>query len=123
MKRLALYLGLATLALTGFAAGRATAEADDSVTIVVRHTVANFDKWKVGYDGHEVVRKKYGWTSASVMTDAGDPTHVVVVGKVKTLAQAKSFTKDPGLKELMQKIGVVSAPDIAFLKTVEQKTY
>jgi hypothetical protein len=123
MKRLALCLGLATLALAGFAAGRATAEADDSVTIVVRHTVANFDKWKIGFDGHESVRKKYGWTSSTVLTDAGDPTHVVVVGKVKTLAQAKDFTKAPSLKEVMQKAGVTSAPDIAFLKVVEQKAY
>ena len=71
MKRLTLCLGLTTLTLAGFAAGRATAGADDGVTLVVRHTVANFDKWKVGYDGHEAERKKYGWTSATVLTDAG----------------------------------------------------
>jgi len=123
MKRLALSLGLATLTLSGFAAGRATADTNDGVTIVVRHTVASFDKWKAGFDGHESVRKKYGWTSATVLTDAADPTHIVVVGKVKSLAQAKDFTKEPSLKEVMQKAGVTSAPDIAFLKVVEQKTY
>ena len=48
MKRLALCLGLTTLTLAGFAAGRATAGADDGVTLVVRHTVANFDRWKIG---------------------------------------------------------------------------
>ena len=118
MKRLALCLGLTTLTLAGFAAGRATAGADDGVTLVVRHTVANFDKWKTGYDGHEAERRKYGWTSATVLTDAGDPTHVVVVGKVKTLAQAKEFANAPALKETMKKAGVVGAPDIAFLKLV-----
>jgi hypothetical protein len=123
MKRLALALGLATLTLAAFAAGRATAEPDDGVTIVVRHTVANLDKWKVGFDGHESVRRKFGWTAHTVLTDAGDPTHVVIIGKVKTLAQAKDFTKAPSLKETMQKAGVISAPDIAFLKVVEQKTY
>jgi hypothetical protein len=123
MKRLALGLGLASLTLAGFAAGRATAEADEGVTLVVRHTVANFDKWKVGYDSHEAVRKKFGWTSATVMTEAGNPTHVVVVGKVKSLAQAKDFTNAPSLKETMQKGGVISAPDIAFLKVIEQKAY
>ena len=70
MKRLTLCLGLTTLTLAGFAAGRATAGADDGVTLVVRHTVANFDKWKTGYDGHEAERRKYGWTSATVLTDA-----------------------------------------------------
>ena len=123
MKRLALCLGLTTLTLAGFAAGRATADANDGVTLVVRHTVANFDKWKVGYDGHESERKKFGWTSATVLTDAADPTHVVVIGKVKSLAQAKDFTNSPSLKETMKKIGVISAPDIAFLKMVELKTY
>ena len=123
MKRIALSLGIATLALAGFAAGRATAEGDEGVTIVIRHTVANFDKWKVGYDGHENVRKKFGWTSATVLTEAGDPTHVTIVGKVKSLTQAKDFTKEPSLKQVMQKAGVTSAPDIAFLKTVEQKAY
>ena len=123
MTRLALLFGIATLTIAGFAAGRATAEGDEAVTIVVRHTVANFDKWKVGYDGHENVRKKFGWTNATVMTDAADPTHVTIVGKVKSLAQAKDFTKAPSLKEVMQKAGVTSAPDVTFLKVVEQKSY
>jgi len=123
MKRLALCLGLASLTLAGFATGRATAEADDGVTLVVRHTVANFDKWKVGYDGNEAARKKFGWTSATVMTDAADPTHVVIVGKVKSLTQAKEFAGAPALKETMKKAGVISAPDFAFLKVVEQKAY
>lgn len=123
MKRLALCLGLASLTFAGFAAGRATADTADGVTLVVRHTVASFDKWKVGYDGNEPARKKFGWTSATVLTDAGDPTHVVVVGKVKSLAQAKEFASAPALKETMKKAGVVGAPDIAFLKVVEQKAY
>ena len=123
MKRLALGLCLTTLSLAGFAAGRATAGADEGVTLVVRHTVANFDKWKACYDGHESERRKYGWTSATVLTDAGDPTQVVVVGKVKSLAQAKDFTSSPSLKETMKRIGVISPPDIAFLKLVEQKAY
>jgi|GEM_PF-812988 len=123
MKRLALSLGIATLSLVGFAAGRATAEGDEGVTIVIRHTVANFDKWKVGYDGHENVRKKFGWTSATVLTEAADPTHVTIVGKVKSLTQAKDFTKVPSLKEVMQKAGVTSVPEIGFLKMVEQKAY
>ena len=44
-------------------------------------------------------------------------------GKVKSLAQAKDFTNSPSLKETMKKIGVISPPDIAFLKLVEQKSY
>jgi len=123
MKRLALCLGLASLTFAAFATGRATADSADGVTLVIRHTVANFDKWKVGYDGNEAARKKFGWTSATVLTEAADPTHVVVVGKVKSLAQAKDFANAPALKETMKKAGVVSAPDIAFLKLVEQKTY
>ena len=123
MKRLALCLGLTALTMAGFAAGRATAESDEGGTLVIRHTVANFDKWKVGYDGHESVRKKFGWTSATVLTDASDSTHVTILGKVKSLAQAKEFTSAPSLKETMKKAGVISAPDIAFLKVVEQKTY
>jgi hypothetical protein len=61
--------------------------------------------------------------SATVLTEAGDPTHVVVVEKVKSLAQAKDFTNSPSLKETMKKIGVISPPDIAFLKVVGQKSY
>jgi hypothetical protein len=50
-------------------------------------------------------------------------TALVVIGKVKSLAQAKDFTNSPSLKETMKKVGVISPPDIAFLKVVEQKTY
>ena len=95
MKRLALCLGLASLTFAAFAAGRATADTADGVTMVVRHTVASFDKWKVGYDGNEAARKKFGWTSATVLTDAGDPTHVVVVGKVKSLGPGEGVQPAP----------------------------
>ena len=81
-------------------------------TVAVRHRVANFDTWKLGYDGHGVVRKELGCTGDMLLRDASDPNAVLVLTFWPTAADAQAFATDPRLPEAMQKAGVVSEPRI-----------
>jgi heme-degrading monooxygenase HmoA len=81
-------------------------------TVAVRHRVANYDTWKLGYDDHGVVRKELGCTGDMLLRDASDPNAVLVLTFWPTAAEARAFTTDPRLPEAMQKAGVVSEPRI-----------
>ena len=113
----------AAVGSVAFGAGRASIEADEGVTLVVRHKVADFAKWKPVFDAHEDVRKQFGWTSHQVLTEAGDANHVTIIGRIRSAAQAKDFGKSASLKEAMQKGGVQGVPDVTLLKVVEDKRY
>ena len=81
-------------------------------TVAVRHRVANYDTWKVGYDDHGAVRKEFGCTGDMLLRDASDPQEILVLTFWPTPADARAFTTDPRLPEVMQQAGVISAPRI-----------
>jgi len=81
-------------------------------TVAVRHRVANFDTWMLGYDDHSVVRKELGCTGDMLLRDASDPNEVLVLTFWPTAADAQAFATDPRLPEVMQKAGVVNEPRV-----------
>jgi len=81
-------------------------------TVAVRHRVANYDTWKLGFDDHGVARKELGCTGDMLLRDASDPNEVLVLTFWPTAADAQAFATDPRLPEVMQKAGVVSEPRI-----------
>ncbi len=89
-------------------------------TLAVRHTVADFDTWKNGFDGHEVSRKQHGCTAHRVLRDGND---VLVLMDFPARGNAEAFAGDPALKAAMQHAGVVGAPDITLRDDAETKTY
>jgi quinol monooxygenase YgiN len=94
-----------------------------TAALIVRHRVANFDKWKEVFDSFTPVRKEHGWLSAIVYRDATDPNMVTIVNRVKDLDGAKRYGSSNGLREAMQKAGVQGAPEIFFVEEAEDKRY
>jgi hypothetical protein len=92
-------------------------------TIVVRHKVADYNKWKPVFDEDEKNRREYGWTTHSVHRDAADPNMVVVIGRVKDINRAREFTRSESLKAAVMKAGVQGVPEIWFLNDAEDKRY
>jgi hypothetical protein len=90
--------------------------------VMVRHKVANFEKWMVAYDGHDSARLADGLHSYVIGRDDKDSNMVTVALKADDLAKAKAFSKDPGLKKAMQKGGVIGMPTIKFYTLVFQDT-
>src|SRR5438045_2644151 len=74
--------------------------------VIVKHKVANFDKWKPAYDGHDSARLADGLHSYVIGRGMKDPNMVMVAMKADDITKAKAFAKDPGLKAAMQKGGV-----------------
>jgi heme-degrading monooxygenase HmoA len=83
-------------------------------TVAVRHRVADFDAWKIGYDGHGVARKERGSTGGTLLRDVSDPNEVLVLTYWASLENARAFANDPSLREAMEKSGVIGAPRIEF---------
>ena len=81
-------------------------------TIFVRHQVADYDAWKVGFDEHGRVRREYGIADAGLYRDVSDPSIVTMLLTTDDLDRANEFLSSDDLRETMTKLGVVSAPDI-----------
>lgn len=92
-------------------------------TVIVHHTVADFDTWKAGYDGHESTRRSHGCLTADVLRGAEDGNTITVVTTWPTADAARGFASDPTLKDVMSKAGVIGAPDIKILDEVESIAY
>jgi len=91
-----------------------------SATLHVRHTVEDFDNWKLGFDGHDSNRRLHGATGHRLLRDGNAITILIDFPDV---AAAKAFAEDPSLPEAMSKAGVVGAPELSFLSTVEEVSY
>ena len=88
-------------------------------TMLVRHRVANFDKWRKVFDRLEGLREKHGFVGHSVHRDAADPNIVVIVNRVKEMAEAKNYGASHELHDAMAEAGVQGPPEITFLNDVE----
>jgi hypothetical protein len=94
--------------------------------VIVRHTVADYDTWKAGYDAHEPVRRAAGCTSVSVSREptADDgATDVTIAMQFPDATAAERFLGDPGLPAAMQAAGVVGIPDIRVTELVDSADY
>lgn len=86
--------------------------------LIIKHKVANFAKWKPEYEGHDSVRRAYGLTNYVLGRGTTDPNMVVVILKMDDVNKAKELTDSPGMKERMQKAGVIGKPSFEYLDVV-----
>jgi len=80
--------------------------------VIVKHSVADYDTWRVGYEGAQPVRDAHGVSAAEVHQDPADPNTVTVLHWFPTLDEAEAFASDPGLKDAMTAAGVTAPPRI-----------
>jgi hypothetical protein len=86
------------------------------IRMFCRHPVADYKKWKKGYDAFDAERRKLGVTGAAVFQAAGDPNDVTVWHDFETLDAARKFATSPRLKEGMKDAGVAAEAQIWFAK-------
>jgi hypothetical protein len=91
------------------------AEEEKMAAMIVKHRVANFEKWKTVFDEMEGERKAHGWTGYTILRDASDANLVVIVNRMADLNEAKRYGGSPVLKSAMEQAGVISPPEIQFL--------
>ena len=83
-------------------------------TLFVRHEVKEFDAWKAAYDAFNAERNTMGVTGHGVFQADDNPNDVTVFHEFDSIEAAKTFASSARLKEVMEKAGVVGAPDIWF---------
>jgi hypothetical protein len=83
--------------------------------MIIRHKVADFEKWKRAYKDHQSVRQAAGLKDRHLWRNFDDPNEVIVMFDVSDLGKARDFAGSADLKEKMLSAGVQGAPDIVFL--------
>ena len=83
-------------------------------TLLVRHQVEDYAKWRSVYDSLDGLRKEHGCTGDEVMVDPADKQDVFIIHRFPTLEQAQSFAGSAELREGMGRAGVKAAPRIEF---------
>ena len=90
--------------------------------MVVRHKVADFDKWLASYESRDSLRLANGIHSYVIGRGVTDPNMILVATKVDDIEKAKAFGKSADLKQAMQKGGVTGKPDIRLTTMTYQDT-
>jgi hypothetical protein len=83
-----------------------------SVTTITQHRVADYEAWRVVYDGFASVQDAAGVTHKSVHRSVDDPNNVLVVHCFATVEEADAFMNGSEIREAMQKAGVEGPPRI-----------
>ena len=100
----------------------AAAPAPPKDVMIVKHKVANYAKWKMGYDSGDSIRTANGLHSYVIGRGLEDSNMVMVAMFMDDTAKAKKFAADPMLKTQMKSAGVISAPEIDYVHRVSSDT-
>jgi hypothetical protein len=90
--------------------------------VLIKHKVKDFAAWKMEYEAHDSVRLANGLHNYVIGRQVGDSSTVLVALKADDMDKAKTFVKDPSLKQRMQKGGVIGTPSIQFVTMTYQDT-
>jgi heme-degrading monooxygenase HmoA len=88
--------------------------------VLVLHHVEDYSRWKTVYDEDRVVRKDKGSKGSSILRNADDPNHLVVITEWENLESAKNFAESEDLKNTMQSAGVIGRPAVFYLEEIER---
>jgi hypothetical protein len=86
--------------------------------VVIRHTVADYNVWKPFFDADSTNRKAAGLHLLGLSRGIENKNEVEIPFMIEDVQKAKAFTTNPVLKDVMQKGGVTSAPNILFIKVL-----
>jgi len=90
--------------------------------VLIRHKVADYQKWKRAFDGHGSVRKSGGSKGGRLFRSAVKPKEVFILLRWNDLRRAKKFARSPGLRKAMKAAGVRGKPDVFFLQESARST-
>ena len=88
------------------------------VHVLVRHKVADYNRWKEAFDSHLNVRKRAGEIGFRLFHSAEDPRDLFLLLDWQSMDEARKFMNSDELRNAMEKAGVVGAPEVQFLEDV-----
>jgi hypothetical protein len=88
-------------------------------TLIIRHRVKDYDKWRQVFDRHKRAQKAAGLSNPRVFRSSDDRNEVVILFDTADTSRAKDFTGSADLKETMSKAGVLDRPTVYFLDSAQ----
>ena len=88
-----------------------------SVTVIVSLKVAEFSKWKAGFDAHAEERSEAG-LNAVAHQNIDDQNNAIVIGTAPSKEAFLAFFTTPETQEMQKKAGVLGPPEIKFINPV-----
>ena len=88
-----------------------------SVTVIVSLKVAEFSKWKAGFDAHAEERAEAGLTAVAHQ-NIDDQNNAIVIGTAPSKEAFLAFFTTPETQEIQKKAGVLGPPEIKFINPV-----
>ncbi len=73
--------------------------------MLIRHTVADYEKWKPVFDAHQAVRKPAGGKGGQLFRNADNPNETLVLFEWDNLQNARKFTLSEDLHKTIEKAG------------------
>lgn len=87
-------------------------------TILIKHPVEDYAKWKDAFDGFINYRKTGGEKSYQICRPVNEPNIVVILFEWDSVDNARTFLDSQELKDAMQQAGVAGQPEITIMETV-----
>ena len=88
-------------------------------TLVIRHKVRDYSKWRPAFDSHVGAQRSAGLTNLRVFRSSDDKNEVVILFDTDDTKKAKDFVASPDLKETMAQAGVMDSPTVYFLESTQ----
>jgi len=86
-----------------------------SLVTTITHSVADFTAWKETYESAQEVRKNAEISDHLVLRSLSNENVITVLGTATSAAKFNEFMSNPDLKEIMEKAGVTSKPEVEVL--------
>jgi len=86
------------------------------VHVLIRHKVADYNRWKEAFDSHLGNRKRAGESGSHVFHSVEDPREIVVLLDWQTIEEARKFMNSDELRQRMQAAGVEGSPEVQYLE-------
>jgi hypothetical protein len=90
--------------------------------MTIKHKVANYAKWKSGYDAHDSARLANGLHSYVITRGVEDSNMVMVAMRMNDVMKAKAMATAASLKDAMKKAGVIGTPEIDYVEAIMNDT-
>jgi len=87
--------------------------------LLVRHTVADYAKWKPVFDEHAAARKAAGCRGGILFRRAGKPNEITILFEWDNLEKAQQSAQSDTLRQAMEQAGVMGIPEVSFLDKIE----
>jgi hypothetical protein len=86
--------------------------------VEIDHSVKDYTSWKRAFDADSVARQANGLNLIVIGSAFDKPNNLAIFLKAADVTKAKAFAADPRLKEVMDKNGVISKPEINYFHVI-----